>query len=305
MKNEKFCFNKSVGVIIAVVIALGAFALFAFKLSTQSTSTSTRASAPEKNVQPNNALPIIGGEPAKDGEFPFMAALLHTEKLVKNSDDVYSAFFCGGTLIAPQFILTAAHCVKKYEETPEKITVSLNFTNLRKSKSTSNRIGINQIFIHEDYMTDTYNYTVNDIAILRLNTRISTDTSFLPWLNNNNLIFNGNKGTVIGWGSTTPTVDNSTQNASENLLKTSALIKTFNDTLLNHKNRFGASYNNMQIISRGDSGSPFIIEDEGKKYIAGIVSTVGDKILEYGIFTDVTKYSNWISGILTVHSSSQ
>ncbi len=43
MKNEKFCFNKSVGVMILAVVALGAFAFGAVQLTQKPTSTSTRA----------------------------------------------------------------------------------------------------------------------------------------------------------------------------------------------------------------------------------------------------------------------
>lgn len=52
IKNGKICFNKSVGIIIAVVIALGIFAAGAAQLSQMSTSTSSRASscAPGKDM---------------------------------------------------------------------------------------------------------------------------------------------------------------------------------------------------------------------------------------------------------------
>jgi secreted trypsin-like serine protease len=43
---------------------------------------------------------IVGGVPAKPGEFPFVAALY--------KDD---AFGCGGSIIDERHILTAAHCV--------------------------------------------------------------------------------------------------------------------------------------------------------------------------------------------------
>ena len=45
IKNGKICFNKSVGVIIAVVVALGIFAVGAIRLSQMSRSTSSRASS--------------------------------------------------------------------------------------------------------------------------------------------------------------------------------------------------------------------------------------------------------------------
>lgn len=43
MKNEKFCFNKSVGIIVALVFTLGLFAYGAAQLTQKPTSTSSRA----------------------------------------------------------------------------------------------------------------------------------------------------------------------------------------------------------------------------------------------------------------------
>ncbi|MGH8792563.1 MAG: serine protease [Stackebrandtia sp.] len=50
---------------------------------------------------------VVGGEPAEEGQFPYMVALA-------NADD--PAFnFCGGSLIAEDVVLTAAHCLEGEE----------------------------------------------------------------------------------------------------------------------------------------------------------------------------------------------
>lgn len=46
---------------------------------------------------------IIGGEPARAGQFPFAAAVYSTT--------VDGTFFCGGTLLTEQWVLTAGQCV--------------------------------------------------------------------------------------------------------------------------------------------------------------------------------------------------
>lgn len=44
---------------------------------------------------------IVGGWATEVNEYPWVVAVLQGDK-----------FFCGGTLIADRYVLTAAHCVK-------------------------------------------------------------------------------------------------------------------------------------------------------------------------------------------------
>ena len=65
--------------------------------------------SPRTQLFPDVTARIVGGDVATAGRFPYMVALL---------DSNYLFEFCGGTLIAPNVVLSAAHCF-----TPAAVTI--------------------------------------------------------------------------------------------------------------------------------------------------------------------------------------
>jgi len=57
-------------------------------------------------VAPASTSAIVGGSPAAPGRYPWMVALV-----APGMSDAAAGFACGGTVIAPRRVLTAAHCV--------------------------------------------------------------------------------------------------------------------------------------------------------------------------------------------------
>ncbi|PKM12537.1 MAG: hypothetical protein CVV13_04815 [Gammaproteobacteria bacterium HGW-Gammaproteobacteria-3] len=107
-------------------------------------------------VAPAPTLKIIGGKNAKAGAWPWMTAL------VFRGSDAFLGQFCGGTLVAPDWVLTAAHCVHKL--TPAQLDALVGRTDL--DATDGERIAVIEIVIHPNFNPGPL-YD-NDIALLKL-----------------------------------------------------------------------------------------------------------------------------------------
>ena len=73
------------------------------------TATLASIAAPASAAAPARAPGVVNGTPGDPAEFGFLVSLLDAKRYARAG--AYQSQFCGGTLVAPTTVVTAAHCV--------------------------------------------------------------------------------------------------------------------------------------------------------------------------------------------------
>ncbi|MEL7210098.1 MAG: trypsin-like serine protease, partial [Actinomycetota bacterium] len=132
---------------------------------------------------------IVGGTDAAPGEFPYQVALLE-----RGVASPLFAQFCGGSIISPTAILTAAHCVEG--ESAASIDVLAGTVDLR---SGGQRVGATAVHVHPRYDGST---TAYDAAVIEVGTPLASAPVPVVRPGQDALFAAGVNATVTGWGAT-------------------------------------------------------------------------------------------------------
>ncbi len=233
---------------------------------------------------------IVGGETAAPGAWPWMVAIR-----VFDEPDSYS--FCGGSLVAPSWVLTAAHCL--VNATPEQIVATVGVHRLGSGQG--QRRTVDRIVVHPRYGFDFAHDFAHDLALLHLSQPVEAGSAALLTADSLALAASGTLATVIGWGARS-------EDSREGLLSydlqqvelpvvseedcTTSMGRMINENLL------CAGYiEGGKDACHGDSGSPLMVPDgSGGWQLAGIVSFgIGcARPTFYGVYTRVSQYHDWI-----------
>jgi len=243
---------------------------------------------------------IIGGTEAPPGSWPSQAALL-----ASSQPDPNLAQFCGGTLIAATWVLTAAHCVD-FLTSPSQLNVAIGINDLN-AVTPADRKPISEIAIHPDWNDETFEW---DFALLRLQTGSAQPTTDLITPTKAGETVGGKPARIAGWGCTLQVSkeDCGTSGGYPSKLR-EAEVQFVSDSDCGSGTSYGSFFNSAMMICAGiypaggkdtcfgDSGGPVTASVDGRAVLAGITSwgTEPCGIPNYpGVFARVTSGLDWI-----------
>lgn len=234
---------------------------------------------------------IVGGWETNITHFPHQVSL-----------QMGTRHICGGSVIAPNVILTAAHCVLKPEE-PQLYAIRAGSTIW---SSGGSFVRVRQIIPHAQFNKPTH--MNNDIAMLVLHKALVYDRTIqpIPLVVPTDKVSAQAQLFVSGWGSTSVE-----QVITEPRLHYTAVVQMDRKSCTQNYFGAGAVTNSMFCAGSksglgdrdscmGDSGGPLVTKVADRFKILGIVSWgLGCANAQYpGVYTSVAAHNAWITQTL-------
>lgn len=201
----------------------------------------------EKNI-------IFGAEAPKD-RYPYVASL----------QNAWGRHQCGGSLIAPDVVLTSAHCVFSFSE------VHIGCQDFADDEGESERFGVEEQVIHPEYDFASYDH---DLLLVKL----TGASKIAPVMLNRFPIFpqEGFELSTVGWGRT----DGNNPDSISDSLREARLVYTDNENCKEHwgedikDDMFCLIPNGAGVACTGDSGGPAVLRGATSEsdLLAGVIS---------------------------------
>jgi len=296
---------------LSLLVALGALAFSTgFALAEESAPSS--AELPLETVSivdhqgPNLQPRIVGGEQAGGEQWPFMVAILRAS----GSTGAFQRQFCGGSVIASRWVLTAAHCLfsrNGVQIAPESIRVAVGRANLDEIAA-EDEVIVTNIIVNPGYMPGSEELFNADIALLEVATPLGVTPIPLSSYDPELLAAQSAQGAVIGWGLLSdPELDPA---AASPLNLRYTLVPLVPQDICNQPVSYNGDIGADQLCAgfaqggrdscAGDSGGPLVVRVDDIEQQIGVVSFGAGCARPnfFGVYSNVPFYTEWIAELV-------
>jgi len=227
---------------------------------------------------------VISGDDAVPNSWPWQV------RLFKNKRGI-----CGGTLVHPRWVITAAHCISR-----GTFTIRVGDHDLLKKEGTESEYKISKVIVHPGWDRRSLN---NDIAMLKVSRPViftrEVSSACLPETD----VKPGAECYITGWGKIQH------PGRGHNILQ-QAMLPVVDSKTCEKKNKqiLGRPVTPQMICAgdggktkksgcHGDSGGPFVCRQNGKWELHGAVSHGSPRCEStetYTVFSRITAFRTWI-----------
>ena len=278
------------------LVTLGAMTLAACGGQTDTTATGVSVlstvdtAAPEVIVGPDREPRVVGGTEVTSNKYPWMVAVMD-----RSAANPSVGQFCGGSLIAKNWVLTAAHCIE--DTSAGKVSVLIGQRNL--TATGGDTINVTRIIEHPDYQRQGY----PDLALLELGRNSSVEPLLLPDRANPTGAA-GDNATVAGWGqiSETGPATNELRETTMPIVAHNQCNAAYNGDIVEDAMVCAGTPSGNKDSCYGDSGGPLFVP-RGQSFVQTGVVSFGEACglaNVPGVYARVSSYHDWIAGYASV-----
>ncbi|MFS2174471.1 trypsin-like serine protease [Rhizobium pisi] len=255
---------------------------------------------------------VIGGQAAKKGEWPWQVKILAPDPEQRGRFGGH----CGGSLISPRWILTAAHCVTsgrsgKQDLFARDLLIVEGKSKIDKVISVDGPdkpgLAVEDVVIHEDFDRRVF---ANDIALIKLAEPAVSKTVILASTSDEAVEAAGHTAVVTGWGYTKADHGWDDKYLPTELQEVELPIVSREDCRaayressmrmnpIDERNVCAGYAEGGKDACQGDSGGPLVAQRPDKRWIQlGIVSWGAGcaEAEHYGVYTRVAAFRDWIA----------